>query len=99
MTMLQQVTSADDNNELRARVERQRVVISTQSEILESLGFDMVDFADCPERLQPPDGRLRLVLAGWVVPGPLSLVLIAMLASAKFAGGVDHVAAAFSALL
>jgi hypothetical protein len=57
-----------DEGELRARIERQRIVISEQAEILESLGFDTNDVADCLERVQaPPKGRLRSLLVGAIV--------------------------------
>jgi hypothetical protein len=64
--------------ELRVRVERQRVVITTQAEILESLGFDMSDIADCPERVQAPPRRerLRWMLIGWLVPSPTVLAWV-----------------------
>jgi hypothetical protein len=67
-----------DEAELRVRVERQRVVITTQAEILESLGFDISDIADCPERVQAPPRRerLRLVLIGWLVPSPIMMAWV-----------------------
>jgi hypothetical protein len=73
--MLRETTAAED--ELRDRIECQRRVITTQAEILESLGFDVLDIADCPERLQAPSKeRLRLLLVGWLAPSPVLVVWV-----------------------
>lgn len=62
---------------LEERFERQRLVIQTQGEILDALGFDAFEIADASEKATPETRRSRrgrrvatMVAAGWLAPGP-----------------------------